>query len=200
VEGEKSTEEALDTMLYTLEDYFIDFQSRIHPRPFLRLMGMCYDQMICLYTQRFIVCCTKPYNKHRVPYGTKQFSEKARRMVYRRFKNGLQDISNFFEDAAVDMIGEGYFFGSAKSFHAQMKMINYISDVISDAPLSSLHGEVMLPMLTSYSSQPASIPHVLVLTGQLLLFRCFQAEASMWKAAYPDQARKHSYPYTRYVQ
>ena len=67
------------------------------------------------------------------------------------------------------MIGEGYFFGSAKSFHAQMKMINYISDVISDAPLSSLHGEVMLPMLTSYSSQPASIPHVLVLTGQLLL-------------------------------
>ena len=48
VEGEKSTEEALDTMLYTLEDYFIDFQSRIHPRPFLRLMGMCYDQMICL--------------------------------------------------------------------------------------------------------------------------------------------------------
>ena len=112
----------------------------------------------------------------------------------------MRDISNFFEDAAVDMIGEGYFFGSAKSFHAQMKMINYISDVLSDAPLSSLHGEVMLPMLTSYSSQPASIPHLLVLTGQLLLFRCFQAEASMWKAAYPDQARKHSYPYTRYVQ
>ena len=47
-----ATEQALETMLYTLEDYFVYFQTRIHPRPFLRLMSLCYNQMLCLYIKR----------------------------------------------------------------------------------------------------------------------------------------------------
>lgn len=48
------TKEALDTMLYTLEDYFIDFQTRIHPRPLLRLMCICFSQLICIYVSSFL--------------------------------------------------------------------------------------------------------------------------------------------------
>jgi len=54
-------------------------------------------------------------------------------------------------------------------------------------------------MLKSHASQPESLPHLCILTGQLLLVRCFDGERNRWKAAYPEQAKKHSFPYTRAV-
>ena len=79
----------------------------------------------------------------------KQFSEKARQNACRQFKSGLDLIAEFFEDFATEMIGEGYFFGSRKSFFSQVRLREYVVDVVNDAPLSSLHREVMLPMLTA---------------------------------------------------
>lgn len=158
---------------------------------------------------RFIDCCTDTttnsnlgslFNKketYRCNYNIKTFSIQNRRIACRKLKNGLEDITLFFEDAAKTMVGKGYFYGAEKSFHQQIRVINYITDVVYDAPLSSLHKEVMLPMFTSYSSSYSSIPHLLNLTSQLLLLRCFTTEAEMWKAAYPEQAKKHSFPYTR---
>ena len=45
-EEEEPTTMALQTVLYTLEDYFIDFQTRIRARSLVRLICLCYNQCV----------------------------------------------------------------------------------------------------------------------------------------------------------
>jgi hypothetical protein len=107
-------------------------------------------------------------------------------------------MNEFFEEQGSERAGTS-FFGAEREFKVQTRLGDFVIDCCSSSrcPLSSLYKEVMLPMLSAHSSRREAIPHLIVVTGQLLLLRCFEEEAAIWNAAYPEQARKHSFPYTR---
>ena len=50
---------------------------------------------------------------------------------------------------------------------------------------------------TAYASQPNSLSHLVILTGQLLNLRCFDEESNRWRLAYPEKARQRAFPYSR---
>lgn len=116
-------------------------------------MGLCYTQIITIFVRRFLLACTKPKSSSyptrgpRTAHSTKLFPEKARRKINKELQNGMDIISEFFEEQAKER-SSGVFISIERNFKIQMRMCDFVGDLTWRAPLSSLHCEVIVPMLT----------------------------------------------------
>jgi hypothetical protein len=163
-------------MLYTLEDYFVDFQERIHPRPFIRLMGLCYTHVLAMFIRQFLNATCKPgarknHGVAKTNYTTKIFSEKARRKACRRFQSGLDTMFDFFDEQAKDRSFLNNFYSMERTFKNQIRLSDFVGDLTWKAPVSIII--LIIHHSIHHSIRPISSPFPNVLhLAKVLLYTC----------------------------
>ena len=131
----------------TLADYFKDFETRINPRAFVQLCGLCIDKMLVLYVQKLVETFTRKTGRTGVRDRLKgSAAPKSNDKMFERVSGELDMIVDAIESHAMVFPSH---YNAERTFARQRQLSGWVFDLISLTPLKNIHAGVFLSMCSA---------------------------------------------------